>query len=92
VGRRDSRDLRRCSEDRYAVSARAIVRRRSGRPFTRTGGLIDTVKLAIPTYTHSAKGIQPSRHRALRIAVNDRLGQLDAALPPLRSPATGGSR
>ncbi len=83
----DERELvtifRRYGEERYAVPiARAIVRRRGERPFTRTAELVDTIKLAIPTPARFGEG-HPARRvfQALRIAVNDELGQLEAALP-----------
>jgi 16S rRNA (cytosine1402-N4)-methyltransferase len=75
--------FRRYGEERYAAPiARAIVRRRSERPFTRTGDLVDVIKLAIPTPARFGEG-HPARRvfQALRIAVNDELGQLEAALP-----------
>jgi 16S rRNA (cytosine1402-N4)-methyltransferase len=83
----DERELvsifRRYGEERYAVPiARAIVRQRAERPFTRTGELVDTIKLAIPTPARFGEGHPAKRvFQALRIAVNDELGQLEAALP-----------
>ena len=83
----DERELvtifRRYGEERYATPiARAIVRQRAGRPFTRTGELVDTIKLAIPTPARFGEGHPAKRvFQALRIAVNDELGQLEAALP-----------
>jgi len=83
----DERELvsvfRRYGEERYAAPiARAIVRRRAERPFTRTGDLVDVIKRAIPTPARFGEG-HPARRvfQALRIAVNDELGQLEAALP-----------
>ena len=83
----DERELvsvfRRYGEERYAAPiARAIVRRRAERPFARTGDLVDVIKLAIPTPARFGEG-HPARRvfQALRIAVNDELGQLEAALP-----------
>jgi 16S rRNA (cytosine1402-N4)-methyltransferase len=75
--------LRRFGEERYARPiARAIVRRRAERPFARTGELVDVIKAAIPTPARFGEG-HPARRvfQALRIAVNDELGQLEAALP-----------
>jgi 16S rRNA (cytosine1402-N4)-methyltransferase len=83
----DERELvsifRRYGEERYAVPiARAIVRRREEQPFARTGELVDTIKLAIPTPARFGEGHPAKRvFQALRIAVNDELGQLEAALP-----------
>jgi len=83
----DERELvtifRRYGEERYAAPiARAIVRRRAERPFTRTGELVDAIKLAIPTPARFGEGHPAKRvFQALRIAVNDELGQLEAALP-----------
>jgi len=75
--------FRRLGEERYAGPiARAIVRRRAERAFFRTGDLVDVIKLAIPTPARFGEG-HPARRvfQALRIAVNDELGQLAAALP-----------
>jgi 16S rRNA (cytosine1402-N4)-methyltransferase len=83
----DERELvsifRRYGEERFSAPiARAIVRRRADRPFTRTGELVDTIKLAIPTPARFGEGHPAKRvFQALRIAVNDELGQLEAALP-----------
>jgi len=70
-------------EERYAKQiARAIVRRRKDRPFERTGELVDTIKGAIPAPARFGDG-HPARRvfQALRIAVNDELAALEAALP-----------
>jgi 16S rRNA (cytosine1402-N4)-methyltransferase len=83
----DERELvtifRRYGEERYASPiARAIVRRRAETPFTRTGDLVDVIKLSIPTPARFGEGHPAKRvFQALRIAVNDELGQLEAALP-----------
>ena len=70
-------------EERYARQiARAIVRRRRERPFERTGELVDTIKAAIPAPARFGDGHPAKRvFQALRIAVNDELGSLEAALP-----------
>jgi 16S rRNA (cytosine1402-N4)-methyltransferase len=87
VNTRDERELvtifRRYGEERFATPiARAIVRRRADTLFTRTGELVDVVKLAIPTPARFGEGHPAKRvFQALRIAVNDELGQLEAALP-----------
>jgi 16S rRNA (cytosine1402-N4)-methyltransferase len=75
--------FRRYGEERFARSiAREIGRRRRTEPFARTGQLVDTIKAAIPAPARFGDG-HPARRvfQALRIAVNDELGQLDAALP-----------
>ncbi|MDF2750169.1 MAG: S-adenosyl-methyltransferase MraW [Gaiellaceae bacterium] len=87
VNEADERELalifRRYGEERYARQiARAIVRRRAERPFERTGDLVDTIKQAIPTPARFGEGHPAKRvFQALRIAVNDELGSLEAALP-----------
>ncbi len=87
VNEADERELatlfKRYGEERYARQiARAIVRRREERPFERTTDLADTIKHAIPTPARFGDG-HPARRvfQALRIAVNDELGALEAALP-----------
>jgi 16S rRNA (cytosine1402-N4)-methyltransferase len=70
-------------EERYAKQiARAIVRRRKVEPFERTGELVETIKAAIPAPARFGDG-HPARRvfQALRIAVNDELHGLEAALP-----------
>jgi len=87
VNQADERELtlifRRFGEERYAKQiARAIVRRRAERPFERTGDLVETIKHAIPTPARFGDGHPAKRvFQALRIAVNDELAALEAALP-----------
>jgi 16S rRNA (cytosine1402-N4)-methyltransferase len=75
--------FRRYGEERYARQiARAILRRRGEQPFERTGELVDTIKGAIPAPARFGEGHPAKRvFQALRIAVNDELGSLEAALP-----------
>jgi len=87
VNELDERELeivfRRYGEERYARSiAREIGRRRRVERFERTGQLVDAIKAAIPAPARFGDG-HPARRvfQALRIAVNDELGQLDQALP-----------
>jgi len=94
VNEADERELelifRRYGEERFARPiARTIVRRR---PYERTGDLVDTIKTAIPTPARFGDGHPAKRvFQALRIAVNDELGALEAALPAaLRMLRPGG--
>ncbi len=87
VNEASERDLqtifRRYGEERYGRQiARAIVRRRRSHPFERTGELVETIKAAIPAPARFGDG-HPARRvfQALRIAVNDELGQLEEGLP-----------
>ena len=70
-------------EERYARQiARAIGRRRRERPIERTGELVETIKSAIPAPARFGDGHPAKRvFQALRIAVNDELGSIEAALP-----------
>lgn len=75
--------LRELGEERHAPQiARAIVRRRAGPPIETTLALVEVISSAIPTPARFASGHPAKRtFQALRIAVNDELAQLDAALP-----------
>ena len=81
--RRLARALRDFGEERHAGAiARAIVRRRAQAPIATTLELVDTINSAIPAPSRFAGGHPAKRSfQALRIAVNDELGQLDRALP-----------
>jgi len=81
--RRIARLLREYGEERYGSQiARAIERRRRRGELDTTQALVDAIKSAVPIPAQFAGG-HPARRtfQALRIAVNDELGQLDAALP-----------
>src|SRR3954471_21686702 len=87
VNESSERDLttifKRYGEERYARQiARAIVKRRRGEPFERTGDLVETIRAAIPAPARFGDGHPAKRvFQALRIAVNDELGALERALP-----------
>jgi 16S rRNA (cytosine1402-N4)-methyltransferase len=81
-------------EERYARQiAKAIVRRRKQAPFERTGELVETIKGAIPAPARFGEG-HPARRvfQALRIAVNDELASLEAALPAALETLRPGGR
>jgi 16S rRNA (cytosine1402-N4)-methyltransferase len=81
--RRLARLLRDYGEERYATQiARAISRSRRRHELTTTQELVETIKSAVPVPAQFAGG-HPARRtfQALRVAVNDELGQLDEALP-----------
>jgi 16S rRNA (cytosine1402-N4)-methyltransferase len=81
--RRLARLLRDYGEERYAHQiARALSRARRRGEIVSTNQLVNVIKSAVPTPAHFAGG-HPARRtfQALRIAVNDELEQLDAALP-----------
>jgi 16S rRNA (cytosine1402-N4)-methyltransferase len=81
--RRLANALREYGEERHSGAiARAIVRRRAQAPIASTLELVDTINSAIPTPARFAGGHPAKRSfQALRIAVNDELGQLERALP-----------
>jgi 16S rRNA (cytosine1402-N4)-methyltransferase len=81
-------------EERYARQiARAIVRRRKEQRFERTSDLVETIKSAIPAPARFGDGHPAKRvFQALRIAVNDELGSLDAALPAAFAMLRSGGR
>jgi 16S rRNA (cytosine1402-N4)-methyltransferase len=70
-------------EERYAPQiTRAIVRERARKPIERTTELVELITQAIPTPARFAGGHPAKRvFQAVRIAVNDELGQIDRALP-----------
>ena len=82
----DERELsqvfQRYGEERFSRQiARAIVQERSRAPFETTLQLVAVIKRAIPTPSRFGHG-HPAKHvfQALRIAVNDELGQLEDGL------------
>jgi 16S rRNA (cytosine1402-N4)-methyltransferase len=81
--RRLAHALRDFGEERHAGAiARAIVRRRGQAPIETTQELVETITQALPAPARFAGGHPAKRSfQALRIAVNDELGQLERALP-----------
>ncbi len=75
--------LREFGEERYSGQiARRIVAARDRAPLTGTLALVEVIKAAVPAPARFAGGHPAKRSfQALRIAVNDELGQLDEALP-----------
>jgi 16S rRNA (cytosine1402-N4)-methyltransferase len=98
VNEADERDLatifKRYGEERYARQiAKAIVRRRRQQPFRRTGELVETIRASIPAPARFGDGHPAKRvFQALRIAVNDELGSLEAALPSAFTMLRSGGR
>ena len=92
--RRLARLLREYGEERYASRiARGIVRARAREEIDSTQQLVDVIKGAVPVPAQFAGG-HPARRtfQALRIAVNDELSQLDAALPAVWTVLRPGGR
>jgi 16S rRNA (cytosine1402-N4)-methyltransferase len=81
--RRLARLFRDFGEERYAGPiARAIVRERGRRELDTTNELVEVIAAAVPAPARFAGGHPAKRvFQAVRIAVNDELGQLDGALP-----------
>jgi 16S rRNA (cytosine1402-N4)-methyltransferase len=86
--------FKRFGEERYARQiARAISRRRKEQPFERTTDLVEVIKASIPAPARFGEGHPAKRvFQALRIAVNDELGSLEAALPAAFSMLRPGGR
>lgn len=86
--------FRELGEERYARQiARAIARTRQKEPIASTQALVDVISAAIPAPARFGGGHPAKRvFQALRIAVNDELGQLDAALPVAWSVLKKGGR
>jgi 16S rRNA (cytosine1402-N4)-methyltransferase len=78
-----ARLFREYGEERFARPiARAIVRDRARRPLDTTNELVEVIVGAVPAPARFAGGHPAKRvFQAIRIAVNDELAQLDAALP-----------
>jgi 16S rRNA (cytosine1402-N4)-methyltransferase len=78
-----ARAFKELGEERYATQiARAIARRRSKAPIESTQELVDVIAAAIPAPARFAAGHPAKRaFQAVRIVVNDELGQLERALP-----------
>jgi 16S rRNA (cytosine1402-N4)-methyltransferase len=78
-----ARLFRAYGEERFAGQiARAIGRDRRASEFDTTGELVETIKAAVPAPARFAASHPAKRvFQAIRIAVNDELAQLDAALP-----------
>lgn len=77
------RIIRQYGEEKFAAPiARAIVRSRDERPLTTTGALVEVIRSAVPVAA-GAKGGHPAKRtfQALRIAVNEELDVLEAAVP-----------
>ena len=81
--RRLARTFREYGEERYSDKiARSVVRERERRPIETTTELVEIVTQAIPTPARFGAGHPAKRvFQALRIAVNNELEEIDAALP-----------
>jgi len=87
--------IRRYGEERQArVIARAIVRERARGPITRTLALAEIIRAALGPAARGRDGIDPATRtfQALRIAVNDELGELDRGLVGAEAMLAEGGR
>ena len=88
------RIIRRDGEERFAGPiAAAIVRARDEAPIETTGRLVDVIRDVVPV-SAGAKGGHPAKRtfQALRIAVNEELDILDAAVPAVLDALAVGGR
>lgn len=86
--------LAKYGEERYArrISER-IVSERAERPFRTTSELVDAVAKAVPArYRQGKLHFATRTFQALRLAVNDELGNLETALPDLVDCLSPGGR
>ncbi len=87
-----ARLIRELGEERHARRiARAIVAARRQKPLQRTSELADAVRAAVP---RAEPGLDPATRtfQALRIEVNDELGELDRGLEAAERLLTAGGR
>ena len=86
--------LRRFGEEKFASRiAGFVVDRRAGKPFSRTGELVETLYDAIPVPARRTGGHPAKRtFQALRIAVNAELDPLTASLPAALAALRPGGR
>jgi 16S rRNA (cytosine1402-N4)-methyltransferase len=89
-----ARIFQRYGEERFARPiARAIARERRATPFEGTLQLVAAIKRAIPTPSRFGQGHPAKRvFQALRIAVNDELGQLEDGLESALALCAPGGR
>lgn len=89
------RILREFGEERDAGRiVRAIVKARAAAPITTTAALAEVIRQAMPPSFKQITGIDPSTRtfQALRIAVNDELGNLDGLLDAIADAARAASQ
>jgi 16S rRNA (cytosine1402-N4)-methyltransferase len=82
-------------EERFARRiARDIVAARQRRAIRRTLELAEIVRAAVPVATHAIQGLDPATRtfQALRIVVNDELGELDRGLAAAERLLAAGGR
>jgi 16S rRNA (cytosine1402-N4)-methyltransferase len=87
--------IREYGEERFARRvARAIATARRSQPIARTGELASIVRGAIPAASAASGGIDPATRtfQALRIAVNDELGELGRGLAAAERVLAPGGR
>lgn len=86
--------IRKYGEERWAARiSEFIVKGRKKSPIETTGELVELIKAAIPASARR-EGPHPAKRtfQALRIAVNDELGQLERAIDPFIDALRSGGR